>query len=186
MTALEDSLLTAGSMFIRLQSDVIVAKITSTINSIAPVSSQPEITIMEPQYISETTKGYNARWLQDLIGSLEYWKSYDTYKGEKRVEIVAKYKFPTWLSYGAWDARYLSTYLGWKFHLQARLVLPRDHCIFELAKTGNINGLQRVLAKYPGYITARKEGDGSNALHVSITSSTKRKLLIGLASLDGN
>src|SRR6266498_1851647 len=168
---------------IRLQPDVIMARISDKMNliseAIASGSRDSSHTTPELQDITDMTKeetsaaeNYNLInalyhvWIsspsriKSLIGSLQYWSRYETSKGRQTLEVSARYRCPSWLSNRAWDARYLSEASGWKFHLQTHPVLPWNHDIFVFAKTGNITGLRLMLVESQSYVGARQDSAG--------------------------
>jgi hypothetical protein len=186
---------------IGLQADVIVARISNTMNSMISVASISEDAIFEAQDSSRRTpesqgmldmtkdktevpQNPNVRrqfqiWIsspsciQSLIGSLQYWSRHDTNRGKERLEISAKYRCPTWLSDRAWDAYFSQSCSGWKIYLQTHRVLSWYHDIFIFAKTGNITNLQLMLANGQGYVTDRQDSSGRTPLHVSLIEAAK-------------
>lgn len=187
---------------IGLQPDVIVARISNTMNSMISVASISEDAIFEPQDSSQrapespgtpdmtndkTEVPQNPNlvrrqfqiwitspsWIQSLIGSLQYWSKYDTNRGKERLEISAKYQCPPWLSDRAWDAYFSQSCSGWKMYLQTHRVLPWYHDMFIFAKTGNITNIQLILANGQGYVTDRQDSSGRTPLHVSLVEVAK-------------
>jgi hypothetical protein len=193
--------LTAISAMIRLQPDVIVARISDKMNSISEAiasgSRDPSHATPEHQDIASMTREetsvaenrnlvsalYHFRisspsQIQFLIGSLKYWYRYETCNGRHTLEANARYRCPPWLSNRDWDARYFSEISRWKFHLQTHPVLPWNHDIFVFAKTGNITGLRQMLVESPSYVAAREDFAGCTPLHVSVVEAVKSKILI--------
>jgi hypothetical protein len=194
---------------IRLQPDVIVARISDKMNSISEAiasgSRDPLHTTPKLQDIANMTKEetsaaenynlinalYHVRILspsriQSLIGSLHYWYRYETSKGRQTLEVSARYRWPSWLSNRAWYARYLSEVSGWKFYLQTHPVLPWNHDIFVFAKTGNITGLRHMLVESQSYVAARQDSAGCTPLHVSVGEVAKSKVLIMVGNIGCN
>lgn len=194
---------------IRLQPDVIVARISDKMNSISDAIASgsrdsshatpefPDITdmIKEEASVAENYNLINALYrvcilspsqIKSLIGSLQYRSRYETSKGRQTLEVSARYRCPSWLSNRAWDARYLSGASGWKFYLQTHPVLPWNHNIFVFAKTGNITGLRRMLAESQSYVVARHDSAGWTPLHVSVEGAAKRMVLIMMANIGCN
>jgi hypothetical protein len=194
---------------IRLQPDVIVARISDKMNSISEAiasgSHDPSHTTPELQEITSMTKeetsaaeNYNLisalyyvrisspSQIRSLIGSLQYWHRYETSKGRYTLEANARYRCPSWLLDRDWDARYLSKASRWKFYLQTHPVLPWNHDIFMFAKTGNITGLQHMLVESPSYVAARQDSAGCTPLHVSVEEAAKSKVLIMVRNIGCN
>lgn len=193
---------------IRLQPDIIVARISDKMKSmseaVASGSRAISHTTPEHQDITNMTKEealaaencnlisavYHVRIsspskIQALVGSLQYWYRYETSKGRHTLEANARYRCPSWLSNRDWDARYFSEVSTWKFHLQTHPVLPWNHDIFVFAKTGNITGLQNMLAESPSYVAARQEFAGRTPLHVSFGEAAKSNKILIIAGNTG-
>ena len=179
---------------VRLQPDIIVARISSNIGSIISASSISETTesqssVSPPRsqnksILSNKQAGTgNAQdlvnrqfrtwtsspsWVSYLVGSLEYWHRYETQKGSQKRVVDAKYRSPTWISDTTWYARgFNESYSGWKFYLQTYRLLPRNHRVFEYVEEGNIAGLQEMLSIGQAYVTDREVYGEKTLLHVS-------------------
>jgi hypothetical protein len=104
---------------IRLQPNIIVARISDKMNSISEAiasgSRNPSHTTPELQDITNMTKeetsaaeNYNLisalyrvrisspSQIQSLIGSLQYWYRYETSNGRHTLEANARYRCPSW------------------------------------------------------------------------------------------
>jgi hypothetical protein len=200
--------LTAISAMIRLQPDVLVARISDKMNSISETISLecrhcshliPEVQDITHVTIEETSPEEKYNLINDLyqflvlsqspieslVGSLRYWSIDEISNGGQTWVLSASYRCPSWLSNRVWNARYLRETSGWKFHLQTHPVLPRDHDIFVFSRTGNITGLRRMLVESKSYVAVTPDS-GCTPLHVSAGETAKIKVLTMLTNIGCN
>ncbi|CZR56313.1 uncharacterized protein PAC_06201 [Phialocephala subalpina] len=170
---------------IQLQPDIIVARLSHTINSTTSIFPHDRNATLEwlnsasivPETQSKTGAGNGTvetspvdilvrrqyqHWgkslsrVQFLIGSLQYWSKYETPRGRQRLTMTTKYQCPTWLSERAWDVTAIyQSHRGWRFYLRSYRELPNNHEIFKFVRNGDIASLKHMLATGQGYITAK-------------------------------
>jgi hypothetical protein len=172
--------LTFSSAMIQLQPEIIVARVSSHVNSLIidnrrvqdlaltcrPESSTTTSTsVVVEQYNNWTA---SSSWMRYLLGSYEYWKRKGQYKGREREELGAKLTIPFWPE-RMWDCRGYETLSGWRFNLQTYRILPDSSPFFKAVKSGDINLVRTMLANRQASVTDRCT-DGvfeGTALHVS-------------------
>ncbi len=165
---------------IQLQPEIIVARVSSYVNSfmidtrpvqdIALSCRQESFTttstsVVVEQYNNWTT---SSSWMRYLFGSYEYWKRKGQNKNREREELGAKLIFLFWPE-RMWDCRGYETLSGWRFNLQTYRILPLYSPFFEAVDNGDINIVRTMLADKQASVTDRGTHGPleQTALHVS-------------------
>jgi hypothetical protein len=157
---------------IRMQPEIIVARL-STMNQTVHQTSDKEVVETESSENSSVvvSKQYaywtsSRKWMQSLIGSIEYRKRLRKRIGRQREEVNLKYQLPDWLAYQAWEVGAYRDRSAWRLNLQTYRVLSDDAPIFRSIKEGDLTHVRHLLSTRASYVNDRDE-DGRTLLHVS-------------------
>ena len=166
---------------IQIQPELIVARVSSHMDALIidsrrshdltlachPESSPTRSTnVVVKQYNNWTT---SSSWMRYLLGSYEYWKRKEQYKGRDREELGAKLTIPFWPE-RMWDCRGYETLSGWRFNFQTYRIVPQSSPFFKAIERGDINLVLTMLANREASVTDRFHAEGLfevTALHVS-------------------
>lgn len=163
---------------IQLQPEIIVARVSSHVNSLIidnrrsedlALACRPEslttssTSVVVEQYNNWTT---SSSWIRYLLGSYEYWKRKGRYKGRERKELGAKLTIPFWPE-RMWDCRGYETLSGWRFNLQTYRILSWSSPFLKAVESGDINLVRTMLANRQASVTDRFTSIEDTALHVS-------------------
>jgi hypothetical protein len=169
----------------QLQSDVLFARISSHITSnIGPFNQGPETMLDKPRTMEQTptTKDLttsrlevlnsSVSWTRYVLGNLTYRKRYHKNTSRRGNETYARYKFPCWISYMAWEYHASSTLHGWQITLQTCRFIGRESPFFKAVRLNDVVSVRKMLLNREAFVTDRDNDFwGSTALHVSHKSS---------------
>lgn len=86
---------------------------------------------------------------------------------KRQTSLTYRYRTPTWLSQTTWEFQILRhSCAGWTFHLTPYTTVANDWPLFQLARKGGIDGIQKLIStEQKGLFVQNQLGE--NALHVS-------------------
>ncbi|MCJ1386123.1 hypothetical protein MMC17_009248 [Xylographa soralifera] len=170
ITLLQLSLDTYKMALLRLQPDIISAKVSQNVLSLlhststsyghSPQKKSVPITscstIIFRRYISNNPCYSFWHSISPLhaLGSFIYEIRYhsksqlnkaNTYdKSTSHYEIVASYRWPAWLMNRTWYLRVLKAHCGWDFKFRQYNIVPDSSLVIQYAEVGNVAGLQQL------------------------------------------
>jgi hypothetical protein len=158
--------LTFSSAMIQLQPELVVARVSSHMDALIidsrrsqglTLACHPESSPTRPTNVvvkqnnSWTT---SSSWMRYLLGSYEYWKRKEQYKGRDREELGAKLTIHFWPE-RMWDCRGYETLSGWRLNFQTYRILPSSSASYIAVENRDINLVRTMLANRQASVTDR-------------------------------
>jgi hypothetical protein len=136
---------------IRLQPDIIMAKLSQLSTTLPAVSNEPSQE-SSLAHAKESVPDGQSWTSSGLFGTFHYSKRrYSMIKGrysdepsrrEERDEIIARYCAPAWLANRAWSIQALHASSGWTFSPRSYSIIPSNSIIFQYLRNGNVGGIR--------------------------------------------
>jgi hypothetical protein len=161
---------------IRSQPDLIVARISAMIplpvelEETRPTADNKAIQNLPLNPDDVVQQQYNCwmrspTWLRYLFGQLVGQRQRHQ---RKKVDVLeARYQLPYWLSEKVWEVQRHSTPLDWGLKVKTYRILPSDAPIFKSVRSGDVDGVRRLLLSGEALISDRNVS-GESLLHASI------------------
>ncbi|KAH7350740.1 hypothetical protein BKA65DRAFT_549733 [Rhexocercosporidium sp. MPI-PUGE-AT-0058] len=161
---------------IQLQPDIIVARMTEHISSVAIHDTSHQLLEARPGNTKDQGTGVvvhrqydmwmsSASWITYLFGQFNYHQRTRMCKGRQREDVTTKYKLPEFITNKVLELQGQKTLSGWRVDIQTYRVIPYENPFFSAIENGDVVSVQRILANKEYFISDRNEFENDTALH---------------------